>query len=158
MWSGVFVVEDIESCQADVRDFFLTENNYRCGVLRRCIGCQTNGCPGCAARQRQRPSDSQYRCGFHPTPSLRSLPRVRHGGDLPYKLGWVWRPSHIRLPCAPSRRGLWALRGPGPRLGRDAENFPAGLFRQLSGIAAVPYGFRNSSDSQAIFVRAPRRA
>jgi pimeloyl-ACP methyl ester carboxylesterase len=32
MCSGVFVVEDIESRQADVRDFFLTESNYRCRV------------------------------------------------------------------------------------------------------------------------------
>ena len=38
------------------------------------------------------------------------------------------------------------------------DSLPARLFRQLSGIAAVPYGFRNSSDSRAIFVRAPRRA
>jgi|SRR3984893_7806107 len=34
--SGVFLVEDIESRQADVRDFLLTESNHgtRCGVLR----------------------------------------------------------------------------------------------------------------------------
>ena len=89
MCSGVFVVEDIESRQADIRDFFLTESNYRCRVLRRCIACRTNGCLGCAARKRQRPSDSQYRYGFCPTPSLRSLLRVRHRGDLPYKLGWA---------------------------------------------------------------------
>ena len=88
MCSGVFIVEDIESRQADVRDFFLTESNYRCRVLRRCIACWTNGCPRCAARQRQRPSDSQYRYGFRPTPSFRSLLRVRHSGDLPYKLRW----------------------------------------------------------------------
>jgi len=94
MCSGGFLVEDIESRQTDVRDFFLTESNYRCGVLRRYILCRTNYCRGCVARQRQRPSDSQNRDGFRPTPSLRSLLRVRHGGDLPYKLGWVWLPSH----------------------------------------------------------------
>jgi len=71
MCSGVFVVEDIESRQADVRNFFFTKSNYRCRVLRRRIAWRTNGCPGCA-RQRQRPSDSQYRYGFRPTPSLRS--------------------------------------------------------------------------------------
>jgi len=71
MCSGVFVVEDIESRQADVRNFFFTKSNYRCRVLRRRIAWRTIGCPGCA-RQRQRPSDSQYRYGFRPTPSLRS--------------------------------------------------------------------------------------
>jgi len=120
MCSGVFIVEDIESRETDVRDFFLTERNYRCRVLRRCIACRTNGCPGCAARQRQRPSDSQYRCGFRPTPSLRSLLRVRHGGDLPYKLGWGG-PSQTdcskSAAPAPSR-GQYTVQGGGKRRGR----------------------------------------
>jgi hypothetical protein len=36
MCCSVFLVEDIESRQADVRDFLLSEE-YRCGVLRRYI-------------------------------------------------------------------------------------------------------------------------
>jgi hypothetical protein len=36
MCSSVFFVEDIESRQADVRDFLLSED-YRSGVLRRTI-------------------------------------------------------------------------------------------------------------------------
>jgi hypothetical protein len=40
--SDVFLVEDMESRQADVRDFFLIESNYRCGVLRRYIASWTN--------------------------------------------------------------------------------------------------------------------
>jgi ABC transporter substrate binding protein len=86
MRSGVFVVEDIESRQVDVRDFFLTESNYRWRVLYQCIACRTDSCPGRAARQRQRPSHPQYRYGFRLTLSLGSLLSVRHGGDLPYKL------------------------------------------------------------------------
>ena len=109
MRSGVFVVEDIESRQADVRDFFLTESNYRWRVLHPCIACRTDSCPGRAARQRQRPSDSQYRYGFRPTPSLRSLLRVRHRGDLPYKIGWVWPPSQTH--CSKSAPHVLPLRG-----------------------------------------------
>lgn len=91
MRSGVFVVEDMESRQTDVRDFFLTESNCGCGVLRRHSACRTNGCRGWATtRERQRPSDPQYRYGFCPTPSFRSLLRVRHRRDLSYKLGWPW--------------------------------------------------------------------
>jgi hypothetical protein len=41
MCSSVFLVEDIESRQADVRDFLLSEDN-RCGVLRRYIANRTN--------------------------------------------------------------------------------------------------------------------
>jgi hypothetical protein len=44
MCFGAFIVEDKESRQADIRDFFLTESNYRRGVLR-CIACRINGCP-----------------------------------------------------------------------------------------------------------------
>ena len=40
MRSGVFLVEDIESRQADVRDFLLSED-YRCGVLLRYIASRT---------------------------------------------------------------------------------------------------------------------
>ena len=101
MCSSVFIVEDIESRQADVRDFFLTESNYRCRVLRRCIACRTNGCHGCA-RQRQRPSDSQYRYGFRSTTSLRSLLRVQHG-----------KTSHLNS----DGRGLSGNEWPRPGLG-----------------------------------------
>jgi TPP-dependent trihydroxycyclohexane-1,2-dione (THcHDO) dehydratase len=54
MCSGVFLVEDIESRQADVEDLFLTESNYvtRCSVLRRYIFCGADDCRGCAAPQR----------------------------------------------------------------------------------------------------------
>jgi hypothetical protein len=41
MCSSVFLVEDIESRQADVRDFLLGED-YRRGVLRRYISSRTN--------------------------------------------------------------------------------------------------------------------
>jgi len=34
-----FFVENVEGRQADVRDFLLSENNCRCGVLRRYIRC-----------------------------------------------------------------------------------------------------------------------
>jgi hypothetical protein len=62
--SGHFLVEDKESRQADVRDFLLTED-YRCGVLRRDTAGRNRG--GCAARQRQRSSDSQCRDSSPPT-------------------------------------------------------------------------------------------
>jgi len=75
--SGVFVVKHIESRQTNVGDFFLIESN--CRVRRQSIARRTDGCPGCATRQRQGASDSQYRHGFRPTPSLRSSLRVRHG-------------------------------------------------------------------------------
>jgi hypothetical protein len=61
MCSDVFLAEDIEGRQADVEDFLLTESSHvtRCGVvLGRRILCWTNDRRGCAARQRQRPSDS----------------------------------------------------------------------------------------------------
>ena len=77
---GVFVVEDIECRQTNVGDFFLIESN--CRVRRQSIAGRTNGCPGRAARQGQRPSDSQYRYGFRPTLSLRSSLAMRHGGGL----------------------------------------------------------------------------
>jgi hypothetical protein len=77
---GVFVVKDIESRQTNVGDFFLIESN--CRVRRQSIAGRTNGCPGRAARQRQRPSDSQYRYSFRPTLSLRSSLAMRHGGGL----------------------------------------------------------------------------
>ena len=71
----------MESRQTNVKDLFLMESN--CRVRRQSIARRTNGRSGRAARQRQRPSDSQYRYGFRPTLSLRSLLRVRHGGELP---------------------------------------------------------------------------
>jgi len=48
-----------------VLDFFLIESN--CRVRRQSSARRTNGRSGRAARQRQRPSDSQYRYGFRPT-------------------------------------------------------------------------------------------
>jgi hypothetical protein len=62
------VVKDIESRQTNVRDFFLIESNFL--VRHQSIARRTNGRSGRAARQRQRASDSQYRYGFRPTPSL----------------------------------------------------------------------------------------
>ena len=76
------MVKDIESRQTGVEDFFLIESN--CRVRRQSIARRTNGRSGRAARQRQRPSDSQYRYSFCPTPSLRILIAMRHGGGLPF--------------------------------------------------------------------------
>jgi hypothetical protein len=73
------VVKDIESRQTDVGDFFLIESN--CRVRRQSIARRRSGR---AARQRQRPSDSQYRYGFRPTLSLRISLAMRHGGGLPF--------------------------------------------------------------------------
>src|SRR5260370_37305350 len=114
MCSSVFIVEDIESRQADVRDFFLTESNYRRRALRRCIACRTNGCPGRAARHRQRSRDSQYRDGFRPTPWPRSLLRMGHRGDLPLNRMGV-APS--QTDCSKSAPSVLPLRG-GPILRR----------------------------------------
>jgi hypothetical protein len=50
MRADVLVVEDIESRQANVRDFFLIESN--CRILRQRIAERTNGGSGRAARQR----------------------------------------------------------------------------------------------------------
>ena len=88
--SDIFLVEDIERSQADIRDFLFTESYFvaRCGVLRRRIRCGHLDCRGCAARQRQRQSGSpQQRHGACST-SLRNLLRARHGGILPY-LAWA---------------------------------------------------------------------
>ena len=82
MRPGVFVVEDIESRQTNVGDFFLIES--KCAVRRRSIARRTNGRSGRAARQRQRPSDSQYRYRFRPTLSLRTSLAMRHGGGLSF--------------------------------------------------------------------------
>jgi hypothetical protein len=78
MCSGVFIVEDIKSRQADVRDFFLAKGDNWCCVLGRYSAYRTNGWLGCTTHERQGASDSEYRHGFRPTPSLRSSPRVRH--------------------------------------------------------------------------------
>src|SRR6516225_3650011 len=82
MRSVVFVVKDIESRQTNVGDFFLIESN--CRVRRQNIARRTNGRSGRAARQRQRPSDSQYRYGFRPTLSLRISLAMQHGGGFPF--------------------------------------------------------------------------
>jgi hypothetical protein len=87
--SGVFVVKDIKSRQTNVGDFFIIECN--CRVRRQSIVRRTNGRSGRAARQRQRPSDSQYRYGFRPTLLLRFLLATRHGGGLQFT------PPHLQL-------------------------------------------------------------
>jgi hypothetical protein len=53
-----------------------------CRARRQSIAGRTNGRSGRAARQRQRPSDSQYRYGFRPTLSLRISLAMQHGGGL----------------------------------------------------------------------------
>jgi len=85
--SGVFVVKDIESRQANVRDFFLIESN--CHVLRQCIAGRNNDCPARAAGQRHHPSDSQCRYGFRPSLSLQSSLARRHDVGLPFTSGLV---------------------------------------------------------------------
>jgi hypothetical protein len=90
--SGVFLVEDIERCQADVRDFLLTESDLvtHSGVLSRYIRCRSLSCRGCAARQRQRqPSGPQQRYSARTTVSVRSWLRARHGRVLPHLRGNV---------------------------------------------------------------------
>ena len=62
--SGIFFVEDIERCQADIKDFLLTESDSvtHFGVPRQHIRRRLTGCCGCSARQRQRqPSGAQHR-------------------------------------------------------------------------------------------------
>ena len=54
MCSGVFLLEDIESRQADVRDFLLSED-YRCGVLRRYMASRAK-----AAGELHRPRRDDY--------------------------------------------------------------------------------------------------
>jgi hypothetical protein len=67
----VFLVEDIEGRQADVRDFFFAKN-YRWGVLRGHIANRTWS--GRTAWKRQGPSDCSQRCNNPPpTSSLLSL-------------------------------------------------------------------------------------
>jgi hypothetical protein len=75
------VVKGVESRQTNVGDFFLRESN--CRVRRQSIARRTNGRSGRAARQRQRPSDSQYRYGC-PTLSLRISLAMRHGRGFPF--------------------------------------------------------------------------
>ena len=110
MRCSVLIVEDIECCQADVRDFFLTDN-YRCRVLCRCIARWTNRCSGCAARQRQRPSDTQH-CGFRLTLSLRTPLRVPHRGDL------IVGDGHRSRPCGPRLRWRYRASSDPGRLAR----------------------------------------
>jgi hypothetical protein len=81
MCFSAFVVKGVESRQTNVGDFFLRESN--CRVLRQSVGRRTNGRSGRAARQRQRPSDSQYPYGC-PTLSLRISLAMRHGGGFPF--------------------------------------------------------------------------
>jgi hypothetical protein len=85
--SGVFLVEDIESRQADVGNFLLAERNHRtrCDVLRGNIRHRRRGRSAACHRQRH-PGDSEHRQGFPHTLSLRSLLPMRHSGDLLYLL------------------------------------------------------------------------
>ena len=81
MCFSAFVVKGVESRQTNVGDFFVRESN--CRVRRQSVARRTNGRSGRAARQRQRPSDSQYRYGC-PTLSLRISLAMRHGGGFPF--------------------------------------------------------------------------
>jgi hypothetical protein len=80
--SGVFLVEDIERRQADVRDFFVTEsdNLTRCRIRRRHIRYRSAGRCGCSgAHHRQRdPGESQHGHSFTSTLALRRALRLRH--------------------------------------------------------------------------------
>jgi hypothetical protein len=76
----VFLVEDVERRQADVRDFLLAEEHFvtRRNILLR-IGRLAGSRSGSSARHSQRyASDSQNGYGFTPTLSLGSLFHVRH--------------------------------------------------------------------------------
>jgi len=79
---GVFLVEDIECRQADVRDFFVTESDdlRRCRVRRRHFRYRSAGRCGCSgAHHRQRhPGDSQHGHSIAPTLALRRALRLRH--------------------------------------------------------------------------------
>jgi hypothetical protein len=81
MCFSAFVVKGVESRQTNVGDFFLRQSD--CRVRRQSVARRTNGRSGRAARQRQRPSDSQYRYGC-PTLSLRISLAMRHGGGFPF--------------------------------------------------------------------------
>jgi hypothetical protein len=79
---GVFPIEDVERRQADVEDFFLTEDEF----VPRFDSPRGQICGGAgrlckwAARQRQKSSGPQDWYGFVPTLSLRSPLRVQHEG------------------------------------------------------------------------------
>jgi hypothetical protein len=61
--SDVFLIEDIERRQADVRDLLFTESDF--------VRCRPNGCSRCAAHHRQRqPGCPQQRHGACSTLSL----------------------------------------------------------------------------------------
>jgi hypothetical protein len=79
---GVFSIEDVERCQADVEDFFFTEDEFvpRFDSPRGQICGGAGRLCDCAARQRQKSSGPQDWYGFVPTLSLRSLLRVQHEG------------------------------------------------------------------------------
>jgi hypothetical protein len=77
----VFLVEDKERAQADVRDFLFAEDNFvaQLDVLRWQIRCGGSGRRGCAAGHRQRYAGYSHRWyGFPETFSLRSVLRMRH--------------------------------------------------------------------------------
>jgi hypothetical protein len=76
------VVKGVESRQTNVGDFFLIES--KCRVRRQSIARRTNGRSGRAGRQRQRPSNSEYRYGFRPTLLLRISLATRHDGGFPF--------------------------------------------------------------------------
>jgi hypothetical protein len=81
---GVFLVEDIESRQAHVGDFFLAEKDFvrRREILRLDVRSRSARRCGCYARQREGyasySGNAQRRQGLPSTGSLRSLLRTRH--------------------------------------------------------------------------------
>ena len=71
--ADIFLVEDIERRQADIRDFLFTKSEVviLSGVKRGYPHLRTYGYGGCAARHRQRqPGGSQHREGFPVTLSF----------------------------------------------------------------------------------------
>ena len=78
---GVFLVEDKERAQADVRDFLFAEDNFvvQRDVLRWQIRRGGSGRRRCAAGHRQRHAGDSHRWyGFTQTFSLRGVLRMRH--------------------------------------------------------------------------------
>jgi hypothetical protein len=95
---GVFLVEDKERAQADVRDFLFAEDNFvaQRDVLRRQIRCGGSGRRRCAADHRQRHAgDSRRWYGFPQTFSLRSVLRMRHSQSS-YLCAFLPRKSRFR--------------------------------------------------------------
>jgi hypothetical protein len=125
----------IEACSDVAKCDLPGSREFKCNQLHsiRCIACRTNGCPGCAGRQRQHPSDSQYRYGLPPPPSLRSLLRVRHGKTS-------HRLSGTKFGCAWLRASEIVANQPPPAL-RPSRRREARLLRHgHHGFHEVPPG------------------